>query len=123
MDQKVEQPVEATLTSPATSADYIEKALARAYNSESLRVESFHSEAITQTGENFCSVIYRLKVSYRKSENAPLEHGNYIVKDLIPVMAELGTNEKLMFEEVLPVMAQILDKAPSTLGDRKLSAE
>ncbi|KAL7732945.1 hypothetical protein ACLKA6_002759 [Drosophila palustris] len=122
MDQKVEQPVEASLIE-ATSANYIEKALAHAYNSESLRVESFHSEAITQTGENFCSHIYRLKLTYRKSENAPLEHGSFIVKDLIPIMAALGSNEKLMFEEVLPAMAQVLDKAPSTLGDKKLSAD
>jgi len=122
MNPTVEQPVQASLTA-ATSPDYIEKALAQAYNSRYFRIESFHSEAITQTGENFCSVIYRLKVSYRKSENAPLEHGSFIVKDLIPIMAELGSNEKLMFEEILPVMAKILDKAPSTVGDKKLSAK
>jgi len=122
MDPTVEQPVQASLTA-AISPNYIEKALAQAYNSKNLRVESFHSKAITQTGENFCSVIYRLKVSYRKTENAPLEHGSFIVKDLIPIMAELGSNEKLMFEEILPLMAEILNKAPSTDGDKKLSAK
>ncbi|XP_034108860.1 uncharacterized protein LOC117571011 [Drosophila albomicans] len=119
MDQQVEQQL--SVKSANFDAAYIEKALAQAYSSESLRVESFDSQAISQSGENFCSVIYRVKVAYRKSANAPLVHGSYIVKDLIPFMAELGSNEKLMFEQLLPAMDQVLAKA-TLQHDKKLSA-
>ncbi|KAH8260890.1 hypothetical protein KR044_000018, partial [Drosophila immigrans] len=106
---------------PNFDAAYIEKALAHAYGEESLRVESYDSQVISQSGENFCSVIYRVKVAYRKGENAPLEHGVYIVKDLIPYMAELGSNEQFMFEQVLPAMDRVLAKA-TLQHDKKLSA-
>lgn len=119
MDPIAQQAVEATQTN--CDSDYIEKALARAYKSVNLRIESFHSEAVSQRGENFCSVIYRIKVAYRKSENAPLEQGNYILKDLLPIVAEVGSNEKFMFEQILPAMAQLLEK--TSLQERKLSAE
>ncbi|XP_030568478.1 uncharacterized protein LOC115768115 [Drosophila novamexicana] len=119
MDPIAQQAVEATQTN--CDSDYIEKALARAYKSVNLRIESFHSEAVSQRGENFCSVIYRIKVAYRKSENAPLEQGNYILKDLLPIVAEVGSNEKFMFEQILPAMAQLLEK--TSLQERKLSAD
>lgn len=124
-NKNMEPTVEKTAAEAATStnhdADYIQKALALAYKSESLRVESFQSEPITQRGENFCSVIYRIKVEYRKNENAPLEQGNYVLKDLLPIVAEVGSNEKVMFQEILPAMAQILEK--TSLEEHKLNAE
>ncbi|TDG47635.1 hypothetical protein AWZ03_005933 [Drosophila navojoa] len=121
MDPTGEKTEAEAATSTNHDADYIAKALALAFNSESLRVESFHSEPITQRGENFCSVIYRIKVEFRKSEDAPLEQGNYVLKDLLPIVAEVGSNEKLMFQEILPAMAKILQK--SSLEEHKLSAD
>ncbi|EDV97888.1 uncharacterized protein LOC6558209 [Drosophila grimshawi] len=122
----MEQVEKATVTEAATpthcDAAYVEKALQVAYKSESLRLETLQSEPITQCGENFCSVIYRLKVAYRKCENSPIEHDNLILKDLLPIVAAVGSNEKLMFERILPEMGQILEKAASTLSERKLSA-
>ncbi|XP_017135753.1 uncharacterized protein LOC108151585 [Drosophila miranda] len=105
------------------TAEYFQKALAKAYHSEKLHVESTRIEAVSQNGENFCSVIYRAVVEFRKTTDAPLETGRYIVKDLLPVVAELGTNEKAMFEELLPAMGAILQKAPPSLGEHKLSAD
>lgn len=121
MDLTGEKTAAEAATSTNHDADYIAKALALAFNSESLRVESFHSEPITQRGENFCSVIYRIKVEFRKSKDAPLEQGNYVLKDLLPIVAEVGSNEKLMFQELLPAMAKILEK--SSLEEHKLSAK
>lgn len=121
MDQREEQSLQSSCSN--YDVNYIENALSQAYNSPSLRVTSLHSEVITKHGENFCSSIYRLKVLYRKSESDATETGNFIIKDLIPFMAELGSNEKVMFEDVLPVMASILEKASSTLKERKLNAK
>ncbi|XP_022208409.2 uncharacterized protein LOC111064882 [Drosophila obscura] len=108
---------------PEYSAEYFQKALAKAYQSTDLRVENFRIEVLSQNGENFCSVIYRVVVEFRKSAAAPLETGRYILKDLLPVVAELGTNEKTMFEELLPAMGAILERAPPSLGEHKLSAD
>ncbi|KAH8372297.1 hypothetical protein KR093_010974 [Drosophila rubida] len=109
-------------TSTSVEAAFIKKALAHTFGNESLHVESFDSQAISQSGENFCSIVYRVNVTYRKTADAPLEHGSYIIKDLIPFMAELGSNEQFMFEQLLPVMDQVLAK--STLQhDKKLSAK
>ncbi|XP_016956103.1 uncharacterized protein LOC108028677 [Drosophila biarmipes] len=105
------------------NAEYFERALARAYGCEKLRVENFHSEVLSQKGEHFCSVIYRVALDFRRSPYGDLESGRYILKDLLPVAAELGTNEKDMFEELLPAMSAILEKAPKEFGEHKLSAE
>lgn len=105
------------------SAEYFEKALAKAYGCEKLRVENFKIEVVSQSGENFCSVIYKVSLEFRRSPEDVSESGNFILKDLLPSFAELGTNEKQMFEEFLPEMTKILDKCSSELGERKLYAE
>ncbi|KAH8368622.1 hypothetical protein KR084_001679 [Drosophila pseudotakahashii] len=105
------------------SAKYFEKALARAYSCEKLRVENFHSEVVSQKGENFCSVIYRVALDFRRSPDGDLESGKYVLKDLLPAAAELGTNEKDMFEQLLPAMSAILESAPAGIGEHKLSAD
>ncbi|EDW46489.1 GM14965 [Drosophila sechellia] len=103
------------------SAEYFERALARAYGCEMLRVENFHIEAVSQKGENFCSAIYRVALDFRRSPGGALESGKYILKDLLPAVAALGTNEKDMFELLLPAMQAILEEAPKEIGERKLS--
>lgn len=105
------------------SSEYFERALRRAYSCEKLRVEKFHIEAVNQNGENFCSVIYRIALQFRRSPDGVLESGKYILKDLLPVVAELGTSEKYMFEEVLPAMSTILRNSHPELGEHKISAE
>lgn len=105
------------------SAEYFERALARAYGCEMLRVENFHIKAVSQKGENFCSVIYRVALDFRRSPDGALESGKYILKDLLPAAAALGTNEKDMFEVLLPAMQAILEEAPKEIGEHKLSAD
>ncbi|XP_052844250.1 uncharacterized protein LOC128257323 [Drosophila gunungcola] len=105
------------------SAEYFERALARAFSCEKLRVENLHIEAVSQKGENFCSVIYRVALKFRRSPDGALESGNYVLKDLLPIATEIGTNEKDMFEQLLPAMSAILEKFPTELGDHKISAD
>ncbi|EDW94635.1 uncharacterized protein LOC6534241 [Drosophila yakuba] len=105
------------------SAEYFEKALAKAYGCEMLRVENFHIKAVSQEGENFCSVIYRVALDFRRCPGGALESGKYILKDLLPAAAALGTNEKDMFELLLPAMSSILEGASKEIGEHKLSAD
>ncbi|KAH8286943.1 hypothetical protein KR018_011384, partial [Drosophila ironensis] len=105
------------------SAEYFEKALAEAYGCQELSVEDFHIEVVKQSGENFCSVIYRVALEFRKTPTSVVESGKYVLKDLLPAWAALGTNEKEMYELMLPKMSRILALTPPELGDNKLSAE
>ncbi|KAH8296631.1 hypothetical protein KR054_008990 [Drosophila jambulina] len=105
------------------NSDYFERALRRAYGCEMLRVENFHIEHMNQSGENFCSVIYRIALQFRRSPEGALESGKYILKDVLPAVAELGTDEGLMFEQLLPAMSQILRKSKPNLGEHKICAD
>ncbi|KAH8412465.1 hypothetical protein KR009_002390 [Drosophila setifemur] len=104
-------------------AAFFERALAKAYACRELKVETFHREMVIPSGTHFCSVIHKVILQFRRSPGKSLESGNYIIKDLLSIAADLGSSEKFMFEEVLPAMAKILEKAPPKLGDRKLSAD
>ncbi|KAH8233834.1 hypothetical protein KR038_010930 [Drosophila bunnanda] len=104
-------------------AEYFERALRRAHGCEKLCVEHFHIEAVNQSGENFCSVIYRIALQFRRSPDGALESGKYILKDVLPAVAELGTDEGVMFEQLLPAMSQILRKSKGNLGEHKISAD
>ncbi|XP_030372499.1 uncharacterized protein LOC115622633 [Scaptodrosophila lebanonensis] len=108
---------------PHIDAEYVERALRRAYNSEQLSVESCQIEGMNQRGENFCSDIYRVRVAYRQNENGPLQEDKLILKDLLPILAELGSSELHMNQQVLPAMAEIVAKAEPKLQDPKLSAK
>ncbi|KAH8239514.1 hypothetical protein KR032_005100 [Drosophila birchii] len=105
------------------SSEYFERALRRAFGCDNLRVENFHIEAVNQSGENFCSVIYRIALEFSRSPDGALESGKYILKDVLPAVAELGTDEGIMFEQLLPAMAKILIKSKPELGELKLSAD
>ncbi|XP_017058981.1 uncharacterized protein LOC108099845 [Drosophila ficusphila] len=105
------------------TAEYFERALSKAFRCEKLRVENFNIKVVSQSGENFCSVIYRVSLDFRRSPDSALESGNYVLKDLLPVAAEIGSNEKDMFEQLLPAMSAILNKSATEIGEHKLSAD
>ncbi|EDW78947.2 uncharacterized protein Dwil_GK11089 [Drosophila willistoni] len=110
-----------TTTKIKYNVDYIQKALAQAYQSENLHVEHVESATRKQNGENFCSDIYRLTVKYRKTPESPIEVGKYVIKNLYPDVAVMGTCEKLLLLQILPAMDEILGKA-SPLTEHKLNA-
>ncbi|KAH8412466.1 hypothetical protein KR009_002389, partial [Drosophila setifemur] len=103
--------------------EFFESALAKYYKCANLRVEKFSSELVTPSGANFCSVIHKVILQFRRSPQEPLETGNYILKDLLPIATDLGSTEKMVFEEVLPAMVKVLEKSPTQLGEHKLSAD
>ncbi|KAH8291549.1 hypothetical protein KR054_012624 [Drosophila jambulina] len=105
------------------NAEFFERALASFYACETLKVEDFNLETVTPSGANFCSVIHRVALKFRRSPEANLESGNYIIKDLMPEAAELGSSEQLMYDAVLPAMVKVLQRAPTKLIDHKLSAD
>ena len=58
------------------------------------------------SGENYCSDIYQIDVQYNVNGNA--NNKSFIVKIMIPEFIDIGSNEKIMFSEVLPAMENIL---------------
>ncbi|TMW42796.1 hypothetical protein DOY81_012123, partial [Sarcophaga bullata] len=58
------------------------------------------------SGENYCSDIYQIDVEYEVNGNA--DNKSFIVKIMIPEFIDIGSNEKIMFSEVLPAMENIL---------------
>ncbi|XP_020801950.1 uncharacterized protein LOC110178979 [Drosophila serrata] len=105
------------------SAEYFERALRIAHRCEKLLVENFHIEAVNQSGENFCSVIYRIALQFRRFPEGAVESGKYILKDVLPAVAELGTDEGVMFKQILPAISIILKKSKANLGEHKISAD
>ncbi|KAH8293281.1 hypothetical protein KR018_007158 [Drosophila ironensis] len=104
--------------------EYFQKALAEYYGCPKLAVEDFSIAVVTPSGANYCSIIHRVSLQFSRSPGCPLESGKYIIKDLLPAASALGSKEQLMFEEILPVMASVLEKAsPEDLGEHKLSAD
>lgn len=102
-------------------AAFFQRALSKAYSCPNLSIEEFSINVVTPSGANFCSIIYRVAVEFRRSSGSPLESGKYIIKDLLPVAADLGSKEQYMFEKILPEMESIFEKAH--LGEHKLSAK
>ncbi|KAH8301588.1 hypothetical protein KR059_006309 [Drosophila kikkawai] len=105
------------------SKESFERALVAFYACEKLQVEDFNIKTLVPSGAYFCSVIHRVALKFRRSPEADLESGHYIIKDLMPAAAELGSSEKQMYEQVLPAMFKVLEKAPSEMVDHKLSAD
>lgn len=59
------------------------------------------------SGENFCSAIYQADVEYKLNGNT--RRNSFIVKIMIPEIAEMGSNEEVMFNTVLPAMEKLLN--------------
>ncbi|KAH8324186.1 hypothetical protein KR074_001202 [Drosophila pseudoananassae] len=101
-------------------AKFFQRALSQAYSCPNLSIEEFSINLVAPSGANFCSIIYRVALEFRRTSGSPLESGKYIIKDLLPVAADLGSKEQFMFEKILPEMESILKKAH--LEEHKLSA-
>uniref|UniRef100_W8B4E7 CHK kinase-like domain-containing protein n=1 Tax=Ceratitis capitata TaxID=7213 RepID=W8B4E7_CERCA len=112
------------------NADYIKHALeshligAHANNSNNngsniIDILECEFKRATADGENFCSVIYRVYVKYQL-HNASAENSNekheitVIVKDVLKEVADLGSNELVMYKHVLPEMQRILQQTANT---------
>lgn len=102
-------------------AEFFERALSKTYSCPNLSIDELSINVVAPSGANFCSIIYRVALEFRRSPGSPLESGKYIIKDLLPVAAELGSKEQYMFEKILPEMESILREAH--LGEHKLSAK
>ena len=99
-----------TTLSPLLNEALIERAL-RNYHSvnstTALKLKSCDFKCSPASCENFCSDIYQVDVIYELNGNAGEK--SFIVKIMIPKVAELGSNEERMFNIVLPAMERILN--------------
>ncbi|KAI8122125.1 hypothetical protein CVS40_7024 [Lucilia cuprina] len=87
-------------------------------NSSAFKIKACEFKLSPANGENFCSEIYLVKVKYEINGN--VEQKSLIAKILIPEIADLGSNEFLMLNTILPGMEQCLTGAEN---DNKLHAK
>uniref|UniRef100_A0A0A1WRG4 Uncharacterized kinase-like protein D1044.1 n=1 Tax=Zeugodacus cucurbitae TaxID=28588 RepID=A0A0A1WRG4_ZEUCU len=115
---------EATLPPSYLNADFIKQVLESHFNgahdggnNNKVEILECQFERATAEGENFCSVIYRAKVQFclqradaENSKNSNAKRNiTVIVKDVLGEIAELGSNELVMYKHVLPEMQKILE--------------
>ncbi|XP_011291260.1 uncharacterized protein LOC101894911 [Musca domestica] len=100
----------------------IVRALCEAHKTtvECIEIKACDFKLSSANGENFCSDIYEVDVNYEINGNAMQK--SFILKLMIPEIAEIGTNEQLMFTEVLPVMEGYLNTVEGK-GTDKLFAK
>lgn len=75
-------------------------------SSSCLKLKNCDFKRSLVSGENYCSDIYQIDVEYDVNGNA--NNKWFIVKIMIPEFIDIGSNEKIMFSEVLPAMENIL---------------
>ncbi|XP_065361411.1 uncharacterized protein LOC135955053 [Calliphora vicina] len=99
-----------TVLSPLLNEELIKRALQSYHNvnnASAFIVKACNFKLSSANGDNFCSEIYQVDVQYELNGNA--EKQNFIVKIMIPEIAEIGSNEKEMFNIVLPAMEKCLN--------------
>ncbi|XP_073838458.1 uncharacterized protein [Musca autumnalis] len=87
----------------------IVRALCEAHKTiaECIKIKACDFTISSVNGENFCSDIYDVDVKY--VINGIAMQKCFIVKIMIPEIAEIGTNEQVMFTTVLPIMENYLN--------------
>ncbi|XP_034661886.1 uncharacterized protein LOC117897269, partial [Drosophila subobscura] len=97
---------------------YLESLLQSKKNDAGLRVTELDIKPATSKGENYASIMTRVKVSYVKSGAKTPEEGFYIVKTTYendPFISNIfsgyqaSTTEMLMYEKILPKLSALID--------------
>ncbi|XP_017140524.1 uncharacterized protein LOC108154687 [Drosophila miranda] len=97
---------------------YLESLLQSKKKDAGLRITQLDIKPATAKGENYASVMTRVKVTYVKSGAKTPEEGYYIVKTTYendPVISSIfsgyqaSTTEMLMYEKVLPKLSDLID--------------
>lgn len=86
----------------------------------SLIVKSCAFQLTSVSGENYCSEIFVAKVQY-EVDGKDLEN-SFIVKIMLPEIAEVPSNEEKMYSTVLPGIEECLREAHGERGGNKLHA-
>lgn len=117
-----------TALPPLLNEQLIERALRNYHNINDttavLKLKNCNFKCSPASAENFCSDIYQVNVTYELNGNAGEK--SFIVKIMKPEIAELGSNEEIMFQTVLPAMERILNatnESASKLHARCLVSE
>lgn len=90
-------------------------------NSEAIKIKAYDYKLSPANGEYFCSEIYRVEVQYEINNKS--EYKSFIVKVMIPEIAEMGTNEEIMLKTVLPKMENFMREINNENHSEKLYAK
>lgn len=113
-----------TVLSPLLNEKLIESALQNYHNvnnPQAFNIKACEFKLSPANGENFCSEIYQVEVRYELNGNS--EQKSFIIKLMIPEIAEIGSNEQVMFETVLPAMEKLLGTDEEGKMENKLYAK
>lgn len=113
-----------TVLSPLLNEELIKSALQNYHNvnnTQAFQLKACDFKLSTANGENFCSEIYQVEVCYELNGNT--EQKSFIIKLMIPEIAEIGSNEQVMFETVLPAMENLLKVKKEGEMENKLYAK
>ncbi|XP_065360924.1 uncharacterized protein LOC135954644 [Calliphora vicina] len=100
-----------TVLSPLLNEELIKRALQSYHNIQNksaFTLKACDFKLSSANGENFCSKIYQVDVQYELNGND--ENTSFIVKIVIPEIAELGSNEAIMLNSILPAMEKCLNE-------------
>lgn len=98
-------------TPPIINEALIKRALENFHNvnnTNTLLVKACDFKLSSASGDNFCSEIYQVDVQYELNGND--EKKLFLIKIMIPEIAEIGSNEEIMFTTVLPGMESCLNE-------------
>ncbi|XP_073819368.1 uncharacterized protein [Musca autumnalis] len=105
------------------SNDYLEEVLKEYLNDDSAQIISLDVKPATANGENYASVMSRIRISFTTNKNIEPQTLSFILKysyENDPVVAkimagyDIYNTEMKMYERILPKLAEILQEAGDT---------
>ncbi|XP_037942804.1 uncharacterized protein LOC119675671, partial [Teleopsis dalmanni] len=111
------------------TAEYLEKILQENKKDNTIRVTDLEIKPATAKGENYASIMTRVKVDFIEQQSKDTQHEYYIVKTTYendPVISKIMSayhvdkTEMIMYEKILPELSKLLQEIGD---DSKLFAD
>lgn len=101
------------------SNGFLQKALRNGFSRDDVFVTDSKIVVATKSGDNYCSEIYRARVTYKTSDSAELKTKSLIIKSM-PYLNFRGPllEELAVFEKEVEMYTKTLPKLASMLGDK-----
>lgn len=101
---------------PWITKDFFQQILEKEFSEKAVTVLDYKLKHALSTGENYASLMIRVIVSYRINGDECVENMNFVIKVPVPIKElreifdemKLFENEIIMYEQVLPVVNELL---------------